>query len=300
MEKRFDLFVIGRLFCDLIFTGLDRMPELGREHFAPGLSILAGGGAFITSAWLRALDIEPALVSDLGSDPFSAEVAQAIAAQGLDSRFVRRHAEPLPQVTVAMPVRQDRAFLTHLAPPGASRDLRRGLEQAIAAGHGAWLHVCELATLVTHPELVELARAHGARLSLDPSWDERLMRDPDARALIEKVDLFLPNDAEALAITGAETVEAALDELAEAIPAVIVKCGDQGAIARKGSTRLSQGACRAPELVDTTGAGDAFNAGLIASMIRGESLAGALRAGAECGAQAVGIVGGVPPEKVLA
>ena len=81
--------VIGRLSCDLVFTGLAEMPALGRERFAPGLTIAAGGGAFITSAWLKRLGVDPLLVADLGSDPFSAVIGHAIDAHGIGRAHVR-------------------------------------------------------------------------------------------------------------------------------------------------------------------------------------------------------------------
>jgi sugar/nucleoside kinase (ribokinase family) len=293
LRQSFDVLVVGRLFCDLIFTGLTRMPSLGEERFAPGLTITAGGGAFITGAWLRRLGLNPGIVSEIGRDPFSDEIARALADHDLDAALVRRHDGPMPQITVAMPVGDERAFLTHLA-PGPSGSLASRLEPHLVGRSRPWLHVSELATLVAHPDLVALARRTGATLSLDPSWDEELFRDSLAQELLEAVDLLLPNEAEALALTGAASVEEALSELAARIPSVVVTCGPNGALAALGGKRICQSAVPVREVVDSTGAGDAFNAGVIATLIAGGSLAEALRRGAECGAAAVSAVGGAP------
>jgi hypothetical protein len=280
--------VIGRLYCDLIFTGLSEMPALGRERFAPGLTVTAGGGAFITSAWLKHLGVDPLLVAELGTDPFSGVIREAIEAHGISRHGLREAEGPLPRITVAMPLQGDRAFLSHVAEAG-KRDVAGFLR---GAGVG-WLHVCEIGTLVEHPDLIPFARETGAILSVDPSWDDTLLFDPEARRLLAQADLLLPNEEEARALTdGLEGDEAAL-RLAEGGPLLVLKRGPAGAVVIGRGERFSEPSPGA-EVVDTTGAGDAFNAGLIAGRLQGMSWVEATRLGVRCGARAVETAGGAP------
>lgn len=280
--------VIGRLYCDLIFTGLEEMPVLGRERFAPGLTIAAGGGAFITSAWLKTLGVEPLLVADLGHDPFSAVIGQAIDAHGIDRRGLRVLPVPLPRVTVAMPLRGDRAFLSHVAAAG-----RRDLADELRELAPRWLHVCEIGTLVEHPELIALARETGATLSVDPSWDDRLLFDPQARRLLSAADLLLPNEEEARALTDGAEGEAAAVRLAAEGAWVVLKRGSAGVLVIGPEGRFEEPSPEA-RVVDATGAGDAFNAGFITGRLQALSWQDAARLGVRCGARAVERAGGAP------
>jgi sugar/nucleoside kinase (ribokinase family) len=106
------------------------------------------------------------------------------------------------------------------------------------------------------------------------------------------VDFFVPNEVEALHFTGASTVEEATAELSHYAGTVVVKLGQEGSMARSGEQ-----VWKAPgfevEVVDTTGAGDAFNAGFMyAHIVEGRPIPDALRFANACGAIAVTTIGG--------
>src|SRR5690606_6519994 len=92
---------IGRIYCDLIFTGLEALAELGKETFAQDMKITAGGGAFITAAHLAHKGRACALLARLGIDPLSVGILPELIATGADLRFLERCATAGPQVTVA-------------------------------------------------------------------------------------------------------------------------------------------------------------------------------------------------------
>ena len=73
-EKRSAVLSIGRIYCDLIFTGLGHLPVLGREIYASGMEIAAGGGAFIAAAHLAHAGRKVALAARLGTDSLSARL----------------------------------------------------------------------------------------------------------------------------------------------------------------------------------------------------------------------------------
>lgn len=127
-------------------------------------------------------------------------------------------------------------------------------------------------------------------VSLDPSWDDTLIRDP---ALIEKcrgVDLFLPNLDEAAAIAGTEDPHGALGYLADYFPVVALKKGADGTMLAKGVERYS---LPAPPVgvVDTTGAGDAFKAGFIDAWLSGKDDRSCLEAAIAAGSLSVQAAG---------
>jgi sugar/nucleoside kinase (ribokinase family) len=281
---------LGRTYCDLLFAGLPGMPELGREIFAESLAVAAGGGAYITAAHLVALGRPAELVSRLGRDPLSAAVFAEVTASGVGSRHVEIAADAGPQPTVALIEGSERAFVSRRAGTARPSTLAAALGYP-AAGH---LHVAEAATLAEIPDLVAAAKAAGLTVSLDPSWDDRLIRDPALLDLAAGVDLFLPNEVELAAITGRDDPADGLDRLADRFPLVVVKLGGAGARLATGDERLSLAAPPVP-VVDTTGAGDAFNAGFLDAWLAGAAPTACLAAAVAAGSRAVQKPGGAPP-----
>ncbi|MCO5731211.1 carbohydrate kinase family protein [Rhizobium sp. SSA_523] len=278
---------IGRLYCDLIFTGLDSLPVLGREVFSSGMKLAAGGGAYIAAAHIHHVGRQVALVARLGSDALSREVATELASSGIDLRFVEHADDAGPQVTVAAVMGHDRAFLTKRAGSARPATLPAALDWSLAKH----LHIAEYATLHEMPDLVREAKAKGLSVSLDPSWDSTLIYDKHLLEACEGVDLFLPNREEVEAITGLKDPEAALDRLLEIFPHVALKDGASGAwVAAKGF-RLHHPAEPVP-VIDTTGAGDAFNAGFLNAWLDDTPLEDCLHAGISAGSLAVQAAGG--------
>ncbi|MGU3574555.1 carbohydrate kinase family protein [Brucellaceae bacterium C25G] len=278
---------IGRIYCDLIFTGLEALPELGKETFAQDMKITAGGGAFITAAHLEHQGRTCALLARLGLDPLSVGILPELIATGADLRFLERCETAGPQVTVASVLKNDRAFLSRRAGTALPSTLEDALDWDLA-GH---LHIAEYATLHEIPDLIVRAKAKGLTVSLDPSWDETLIYDQALLKACEGADIFLPNREEALAITGHDDPAAALDVLGAHFPCVVLKGGADGAWLRAGDLHLHQTA-ETVTVIDTTGAGDAFNAGFIDSWMKGASESEALNAGITCGSLAVQAAGG--------
>ena len=238
----------GRLYCDLVFSGVPRLPELGTEVFCEGLTLAAGGGAFITAAWATALGRPATLFALRPAEPFGAMAARALIEAGVSDATAPSPPGTDPQLTVAIPHGGDRAFLTRR--PGAA------LPDAPLPTRARHLHVGEIATLAERPGLIDEARAAGMSVSADCAWDDE--PPANAAALIAALDLFLPNEGEAARL---EAHGIALD------PArTVVKRGPDGASSHGGRHRRA-----GPKVtvVDATGAGDAFDAGYLDAWLGG-------------------------------
>ncbi|GLQ56498.1 carbohydrate kinase family protein [Devosia nitrariae] len=282
------LLSLGRVYSDMVFNGLDAMPELGRELFARDFVITPGGGAFITAAHAVAVGRPAALVARYGTDAISRGVENDIAALGVDLRFLERHPDAGPQVTVVMVREGERAFLSRRA----GRALPATLEAALDWPDAAHLHIAEYATLHEIPHAIDAARERGHTVSLDPSWDSSLIGDPLFFERVAGTDVFLPNLEEARALTGQEEPTAILEALARHFPVVALKCGADGAwLSMNGE--ISQRAAPAVEVIDTTGAGDAFNAGFLNAWLEGAEGQEGLTAAIDAGSRSVRAVGGI-------
>src|SRR5690606_19939561 len=122
------------------------------------------------------------------------------------------------------------------------------------------------------PRLFEEARKRGVTTSLDVGWDDSGNWDYGIAEVLKFTDIFLPNDQEATRIAGMTTVEEALPILTRYAGQVVVKCGAEGAaFMDKDAGEIVRQAGFKTKPVDTTGAGDSFNAGYIYASLQGYS-----------------------------
>lgn len=278
---------VGRAYCDLVFTGVPRSPSPGTEVFADGLGLHAGGGAVITAAYFAALGRPVWLAATLSTGPLGAVLDADLAALGVATDLCSRAAPGSdPQVTVVMVGQSDRAFLSRACGPAA----RLPDPSALKARGITHLHIGELATLVELPRLLDLARQAGLTVSLDCGWQDTV--PAESAGLIGAVDVFLPNADEA-----AHLADAGL--AAPFAPLTVIKQGAAGATAHTGDRTVSAPA-QAARVLDTTGAGDAFNSGFLNCWLDKAPLRACLAAGNAIGAAAIGHAGGCTGAAALA
>ena len=282
----FDVLLPSAYFCDLIFTGLPDVPRLGDEVFCQGLKVVPGAG-FIPAVALTRLGLAVGWACDFGNDFFSRYALEEAGRQNLDSQLFRHHDRPLQAVTVAYSFAQDRAFLSYIDPLPAT-NLTELVEQQPA-------RCLLLMSLRYGPDFlaaVEAAHAQGAVVFMDAQvHDNATLTDPDVVAALQAIDIFVPNQREALQLTGEKDAELALQRLAELTPTVVIKLGAEGAIAQSQGQRVRMPGLAASAL-DTTGAGDNFDCGFLYGWLRGYALEGCVRCANFCGSRSTTAHGG--------
>ncbi len=260
------------------------MPVLGQEVFADELSLHAGGGAFITAAYVAALGSPAALMGTLPAQPFASILESEALLRGIDLQCCKSAAGVSPQLTVAMTMAGERAFLTSrqgCALPDGYASVMQARAMDTGTSH---LHIGELSSLLEYPLLVAQAKAAGLTVSLDCAWDDDCLKHDEIGRLIAQVDIFLPNQIEMKRLCA--------NGIGEHIaPMTVVKQGASGATAYVNEDIIE---CRARPLtvVDTIGAGDAFNAGFITAWLDRREVQVCLALGNACGALAVSRRGG--------
>jgi sugar/nucleoside kinase (ribokinase family) len=286
--------VLGPTYCDLVFGGLERLPELGEERFAHSF-LVAPGGSAITAIALHRLGHAVHLCADVGRDALAGWLRDALTREGVGIDALRAVQEVTP-VTAALSTAADRAFVTYLEPPGPAPDLAAVL-RATGATH---LHVAGFPAALADPGLVDAAHALGATVSFDPGWDRHALADPRVRRVALAADVLLPNRLEAGLLVAEDgdggappSAEAALARLAALRPGrvTVVKDGAAGAWGADGRTSVHVAAPRV-DAIDPTGAGDVFDAGFLDAWWAGEPLEDCLRRGAWSGARATTAHGG--------
>jgi sugar/nucleoside kinase (ribokinase family) len=260
------LVVIGDANPDLVLTGTDLRPEFGQaEKIVEHAALSLGGSAAITSAAAARLGIPTSLVAAVGADWFGDFVESQLAIAGVDTSAVLRVSQPTGLSVVLSQV-TDRAILTS---PGAIDTLTADLIASSGAiDHATHVHVSSYflqpALAETLPGLLADARSGGATISLDTNFDPtRRWLTPSLEAALQMADLFFPNRTEAAALSGRDNPARAGLWLASRYGiTVAVKCGSAGALLAV-ENEVLRAAPPAVRVADTTGAGDAFNAGFL-------------------------------------
>jgi sugar/nucleoside kinase (ribokinase family) len=131
--------------------------------------------------------------------------------------------------------------------------------------------------------IMRMAHSKGLTTSLDPGFDPSETWGTDLRETLLDADVFFPNEVELRGVTGEEDEEQALRSLANGRTLTVAKLGSRGCMALF-EGRIHKQAPFPVKPVDTTGAGDTFNAGFLHTWLRREPIEQCLRFGAACGA----------------
>jgi sugar/nucleoside kinase (ribokinase family) len=283
-QTRFDISVVGELNLDLVLYGLPSRMELDREHLASNLSITLGSSSAIFAHNFALLGNRVAFHSAIGEDPFGELCLKRLAESGMDLSAVRRFPGTQTGLTVILPQPEKRFILTY---PGVMAEMRfedLDITGILEARH---LHLSsyflQQALRQRVPDLFRIAKEAGLSTSLDTNDDPDDRWDRDVLDVLPWVDVLLPNQREACRLAGVDDPLFALEFLAKKAPLVIMKRGEKGAIARRGSEIVEISSPKVA-VVDTIGAGDSFDAGFLHQFIRGAKIEECLRYGNLTGA----------------
>jgi sugar/nucleoside kinase (ribokinase family) len=292
-----DLVVVGDCNPDVLVLGDDVTPVFGQqEKLVPTMSLVVGGSASITAVAAARLGLSVALVAAVGADPAGQFMLDQMAREGVGADAVAVREDAPTGMTVALSSGGDRAILTAL---GAVGSLTADDVPAALLGRARHVHISSYFLLEDSlgpglATVIATAQAARATVSLDTNWDPsgRWGRG-DARlaAALAQVDLLLPNEAEAVRLSGEPDLAAAVPALIAAGARLVVKLGARGALCAAG-TRQHRVSVPPVVPVDATGAGDCFNAGLIAGLLQGLALPEAAALGCAAGALSTRAPGG--------
>jgi sugar/nucleoside kinase (ribokinase family) len=281
-----DIVCAGEGFDDFIFHSLEALPRPGQELKTRAFVRSPGGGAVITGIAASRLGCTVRVISAL-----SDEAAHAIRSNGMQVTNLRRQGEH-PAVTVALSSRRDRRFITYV---GVNERLPQRIRPVLDGVRARHVHLA-----FTPPRsspwipVVRSLRRSGATTSWDFGWSPALVRDAGFLPLVDALDCLFINRDEALLYSRKSTLRAAVAFWRRAAGCVVIKLGARGSLAvgqcvAGGELRAHT---RQVAVLDTTGAGDAFNAGFLVARLRGRDLDAAMRTGHKVAALSVRRAGG--------
>lgn len=282
MTKRWDAVTVGEIYIDHVFSGLLHWPGPGEEVFTRNYLRELGGGAAITACGLGLLDRKTAVFGVVG-DVEGEWIKQRLNEFGVETSNLKQ-IKGSSGVTVSVSVMNERSFYSYagtnevldeyLSSPGIIAQLQQ-------ASH---VHFAVPLERQQAQVVIPALKDAGCSVSLDIGWQPEWYLKSENLQTCREIDYFLPNRKEAEYLTGKQRPEEVLLGLEKlGFTHVVLKMGSEGAAIHTNGTML-QVASPPITVVDTTGAGDAFDAGLIDAVLNGADALQLLRQAATCGA----------------
>lgn len=272
---------LGPLFLDVVMTGLEHAPRPGEEQWVSECAMMPGGCANQAVALAR-LGLPVLLRSALGRDPAGGLVRTMLEEDGID--LASCETVDRQNVTVSLAFDGDRAMTTVGSNASPSLEGLGAIPSVL---------VTDLRGVAANEPVIRGWRSGDAPTAVvgDVGWDDTGRWDPADLQPLKHVDVFVPNEGEAIRYTRTETPIEAARILAQRVPLVVVTCGADGVVACSADEEILLPAT--PQRpVDTTGAGDSFTAGLVRALAAGASLRAALTLGSLTASRTVGLPGG--------
>jgi sugar/nucleoside kinase (ribokinase family) len=298
-----DLLVLGDCNPDLILRGGAVEPAFGQaERLVDAAELMIGGSGAITACGAARLGLRTAIAGVVGEDEFGRFMVRGLRERDVETAGLVVDPGARTGLTVILARDQDRAMLTF---PGAIAALAPATVDPALLARARHVHVSsfflQTALAPGLGGMLAEVRRRGGSTSVDPNWDPSERWGGGLQGLLGEVDVLLPNAVEAVRIGGGSDPREAAQRLAAHGPLVAVKLGPEGAIAaRAGGDPVSVRAPAVGAPLDAVGAGDSFDAGVIAALLDGQPVQRALALGCACGALSTRAAGGTAAQPTLA
>lgn len=291
--KRFDITVAGELNLDLI---LNRVPEVlppDQERIVDRIDLTLGSSSAIVAHNLAALGCRVGFGSCVGDDTFGDIALKRLFDAGVDVSTVSRMKDGTGTGVSIILVRKEwRNILTFLGsiPRLRADDLNVNYLSSSRHFHiSSYFLQRELQPGL--PGLLRALKSAGLTISLDTNDDPEGEWKAGLDNILPLVDIFLPNEREAIGIAQCPDIHESLRRLAAVVPLVVIKRAEKGALASN-QGRVIESPAVSAELVDAVGAGDSFNAGFLHEYIQGSPLEACLWGGNQAAGLSITAPGG--------
>ena len=288
---------IGDVMLDVI-TKIAVMPDQIRygSDTPSKISTHGGGAAGNVASWLTRTDADATIIGHVGSDAAGNALMSEFDSLGVHHENLMVDNGSSGVVVVLVDPTGER---TMFPDNGANSGLHIGDLPDLSGFDAVYLSGYSPLDPLSRPgvlQMITAIKAAGIPIYFDPASVGGMMEVDieEVKSWIRLMDVILLNEEEAIYLTGETHSEKALELLLQDCETVIIKRGSQGAIGKSRGSILVTVPALSTEVVDTTGAGDSFAAGFIATYVASKNMQHSLEAGAKVAARCVAIVGARP------
>ncbi len=289
--------VLGSANVDLVVRA-EQMPSKGETLIGKTFDIFTGGKGFNQATAAARLGADVTLIGRIGDDPFADILRTAIDAENINSQFVRTDAESGTGVATII-VQPDGDNSIIVVPRANMRITPTDIQNAADSIAKADVLLLQLETPIdASQKAIEIAKANGTIVVLDPAPARQL-----PSSLLAQVNILKPNETEAAVLSGhtvlsSENAITAANALRAKIApdgfsAVVITRGEHGVLLST-PEECTHIPAISVDVVDTTGAGDAFSGALATALAKGSELMDAVKYAAAAGAAATTVLGATP------
>ena len=291
---RYDVATVGEIYIDHVFTGFARWPQPGEEVFARHYAREIGGGAAITACALTRLGRTASLLGVIGATD-SGWFDDRLRSFNVRSDLLAK-AKGNTGVTVSVSLNEDRTLFSSAGENERLPAMLRSAGMMDSLRQARHVHLALPLDRALASELLPALRAKGCTTSLDVGFHRDWLSTPENLDVCRAIDYLLVNEKEAGVMSGGDAMGYLAFAQQEGLRHPIVKRGAQGAAMIAGGVVYQVGA-PSVTVVDTTGAGDAFDAGFIDALLDAAPPEVCLRRACICGAlsaRAIGALAALP------
>lgn len=276
---------IGSTNIDLLYSGLDKLPNEGEEIYSNDFSLQLGGGVPATLINIGRLGITAKIATELGKDIFSSFAASEFEKAGVQPLNLYKGNDMPLNVTSAMITPSDRTFISY--GNGNVEATEYALDIAYKMCRGAKIVIMQAGGFLP---VYKKLKDEGTILVFDCGWDENMSLET-YKEYLTIADYYTPNQKEALKITNTDTYENAAKVLSNYFNKVVIKLDKNGCLGMENGKSFIVSPVPNVQCVDSTGAGDAFLAGFIYGLFYDKSLKDCIIYGNITGGKCVTAVG---------
>jgi sugar/nucleoside kinase (ribokinase family) len=294
-EERNIVGCAGILVSDTFCGPMKELPNEGQLLAVDALPTKAGGCAANVAIDLVKQGIPVDISGCLGKDPSARVLLASLEEHGVGcSRIVYSDALPTSKTVILLVEGQDRRYIHSFgANAGFTvKDIDRDWVRKLRVFYLGGLFLMPAFGTDEFLDLLRDCRSHGVVTVVDVVIPQNSCLPQNLGLLLQEVDYFLPNDDEACRMTGASDPTAQLRTLLDwGAHTVMVTCGRHGVLAGKDERSWQAGVYPGIRLLDPSGSGDAFAAGVITGIVRGWEIPKMLRYASALGASAIQALG---------
>ncbi|MBK5201628.1 MAG: carbohydrate kinase family protein [Spirochaetaceae bacterium] len=284
------ILIIGDINTDLIMTGLKKYPGPGEETFANDFKIKIGGGAAISALALSKLGINSSIFGWIGDDIFSDLLTNELKIHSINLEYITIAKNTSTGISIVLTNEKNRSFITY-KDAFEYADINNITDEMINNYEYIFLHKFIPSKIEEYIKFCKKVKSKGKKIIFDVGFDAIDKWDNNMFDLLKYVDVFIPDELEALGVTRSNNIEDALKKLSIYCNRVVIKAGKNGAIALDGG-KIIYSPIYPANVVDTTGAGDSFDAGFVYGIVNNLNLEKCLALGNFLGSLSVSCLGG--------
>lgn len=275
----------GATNVDLLYQGMERIPDVGEELYCKDFDLQLGGGLPATLINLGRLGIETKIATELGTDIFSEFAKNKFLQNGVEPTNLYEGDKIPLNITSAIILPKDRTFFTY--GKGSIEADDNAKEKFFQIAKDSKITMMQLGGFL---DVYKKLHKVGTKLVLDTGWDDDMSFEKYADYL-EIADYYTPNQKEAKKISNTSTPEEAAQALTKYFDNVVVKVDKDGCIGIDENGSFFVPSIDEFKNVDSTGAGDAFLSGFMYGLFYDKPLKECVLLGNITGGKAVTKVG---------